>query len=291
MKFLLSFFTFLFLFPFYSFAKEGKSKYDVYIWKGVESMKGERVLMQVFVPENANGTCAIICPGGSYHHLGVFTEGYTSARWFNEQGATACVLWYRVAKNNYHYPSQMQDIQRAIQIMRTDAKKYKVNPEKVGLVGYSAGGHLVAWAAEAGDEWNELEKIGIKSSVSLRPDFSVPVYPVVSMQDDIGHKWSRKSLLGKNPNQEEKDRFSLELHASSAMPPIYLVACEDDPVVLFENSKRFSQALEEAKCDFVFAFYPWGGHGFGMKNGAFMKTFKWNQGLKEFLCSHGFLSY
>ncbi|MBQ1592063.1 MAG: alpha/beta hydrolase, partial [Treponema sp.] len=118
-------------------------KYSVYIWSGIKSMRGERVLMEVNVPENPNGTAVIICPGGSYHHLGIFNEGRTSAKWFNSNGVTTCLLWYRVAKNNYHYPAQMQDIQRAIQLVRENPYFYKAN--KVGVIGFSAGGHLAAW--------------------------------------------------------------------------------------------------------------------------------------------------
>ncbi|MBQ1644886.1 MAG: alpha/beta hydrolase [Treponema sp.] len=262
-------------------------KYSVYIWSGIKSMRGERVLMEVNVPENPNGTAVIICPGGSYHHLGIFNEGRTSAKWFNSNGVTTCLLWYRVAKNNYHYPAQMQDIQRAIQLVRENPYFYKAN--KIGVIGFSAGGHLAAWSGMFGGRTNELKKIGIETSANLTPDFVIPVYPVVSMQDDIGHKWSRKSLLGKNPSQQKKDLFSLELQVPKDMPPTYLVACRDDPVVLFENSVRLSKALEEAGADFVFKQYPEGGHGFGMVKNKFLKKYRWNEELKEWLLAKGFM--
>lgn len=262
-------------------------KYKVYIWEGVRQMRGERVLMEVTIPQNPNGTAVVICPGGSYHHLGILNEGRTTAKWFSSNGAVTCLLWYRVAKNNYHYPSQMQDIQRAIQLIREDPAFYKSS--KVGAIGFSAGGHLVAWSAEFGSRTNELSKIGINTSASLTPDFVIPVYPVVSMQDDIGHKWSRKSLLKKNPSREQKNLFSLEKQVPASMPPVYLVACEDDPVVLYQNSVRFALALKNAGADYVFKSYPEGGHGFGMVNGAFMKKYRWNADLKAWLTERGFL--
>lgn len=261
----------------------------VNIWAKTKEMPGTRVIMEVTIPDNPCGTAVIICPGGSYHHLGVYNEGHTTAKWFNSHGATTFVLRYRVAQNNYHYPAMMQDIQRAIQLIRMNAAEYKIDPSKVGIIGFSAGGHLVTWAGAFADRVNELEKIGIHTTVSLRPDFVIPVYPVVTMQEDIGHKWSRKSLLGKNPTQEQKDLFSMEMQIPSTMPPVYLVACHDDPVVIFENSVRLYAALQEKGVNCTFAQYEWGGHGFGMMNNKFMQEFHWNEPLYQWLKELNFL--
>ncbi|MCH5290502.1 MAG: alpha/beta hydrolase [Treponema sp.] len=262
---------------------------DINLWNKVPSMRGERAIMEIFVPKESNGTGVIICPGGSYHHLGILNEGHTTAKWFNEQGAVAFVLWYRVANNNYHYPAMMQDIQRAIQLVRENAESYKVNPDKLGLIGFSAGGHLVTWAGAFGERTNELEKIGIVTEVSLTPNFVIPVYPVVTMQEDIGHAWSRKSLLGKQPSQEQRDLFSMEMQIPANMPPVYLVACRDDPVVIYENSERLYSALVEKNIPCVFARYDWGGHGFGMTDNKFMQAFHWNEPLRKWLQEQGFL--
>ena len=160
---------------------------------------------------------------------------------------------------------------------------------KIGLIGFSAGGHLVTWAGAFGNRANELGKIGIKTDASLRPDFVIPVYPVVTMDDDIGHKWSRKSLIGKHPTEQMQNLFSMEKQIPPDMPPTYLVACHDDPVVIFENSMRLASSLETAGTDFSFTDYPWGGHGFGMKDCAFMRTFRWNEPLLEWLKERDFL--
>ena len=274
------------LFPSQAFSAK---RSDFNIWHGVESMRGEIVQMEVFRPESPNGSAVIICPGGSYHHLGIVNEGYTTAKWFSERGVTSFVLWYRVAKNRYHYPSQMQDVQRAIQVVRENSDSYQIRKDRIGLIGFSAGGHLVTWAGAFASRTNELEKLGIQTQTSLRPDFVISVYPVVSMQDDIGHKWSRKSLLGKNPPQEMKDLFSLEMQIPGDMPPTYLVACRDDPVVMFENSVRLYEALKQKGIDSEFAVYEWGGHGFGMTDNKFMKAFHWNKALESWLQAHGFM--
>lgn len=261
----------------------------VNLWAKTKEMPGTRVIMEVTIPDNPCGTAVIICPGGSYHHLGVYNEGHTTAKWFNSHGATTFVLRYRVAQNNYHYPAMMQDIQRAIENVRLNASEYKIDPAKVGIIGFSAGGHLVTWAGAFAERSNELEKIGLQTKVSLRPDFVIPVYPVVTMQDDIGHKWSRKSLLGKNPTQAQKDLFSMEMQIPENMPPVYLVACHDDPVVIYENSERLYQALIQKNIICKFSQYEWGGHGFGMMDNKFMKAFHWNEDLYLWLKELNFL--
>ena len=262
----------------------------IFLWQGVGGMQSELSLMTAFFPDNPNGTSVIICPGESYHHLGVENEGNTTARWFCKKGVTAFVLEYRTAKDGYHYPAMMQDLQRAIQIVREKSELWDLSKDRLGLIGFSAGGHLVAWQAEHSQDTDCLTPLGITVTESLTPNFVIPVYPVVSMQDDIAHRWSRKSLLGSAPTQDKKDSFSLELTVPDKMPPIYLVACHNDPVVLFENSERLYAALKSKNIDCTFAQYEWGGHGFGMSENRFMKAFKWNEALELWLIQKGFLS-
>lgn len=233
----------------------------------------------------------IIAPGGSYHHLGLYNEGYLSARFFASMGIDAFVLRYRTAQAGYHHPAMLQDIQRAIQLVR------KMGYCKVGLIGYSAGGHLVAMAAIFGGAVDTLLDIGVEHGESLQVDFVVPVYPVVSMADPIAHKWSRRSLLGRKQSQYERDALSLEkqvvkLHDGDVakdtqnggqLPPFYIVACKDDPVVEYQNSVVLYSALQENGVDATFKTYEWGGHGFGMLNNAFMKTFHWNEDLQKWV--------
>ena len=267
----------------------------IYLWRNVKGMERQPSVMFMHkAKENApkTNTAVIVCPGGSYHHLGLKGEGNTTATWFAENGVTAFVLKYRTAESLYHHPAMLQDIQRAIQIIRENAEKYDIDPNKVGVIGFSAGGHLVTMAGEFFETHNEIEKLGLECKVSLRPDFTVPVYPVVTMQDDIAHRWSRNSLLGhgkKNQTQARKDEFSMEMNVPDNMPPTYVVVCKDDPVVIYENSFRLYDALQAKKIPSRLAVYDWGGHGFGMKDNDFMKEFHWNESLKEWLVELGFM--
>ncbi len=267
----------------------------IYLWRNVKGMeKQPSVMFMHKAAESAphTRTAVIVCPGGSYHHLGLKGEGNTTATWFAENGVTAFVLKYRTAESLYHHPSMLQDIQRAIQLVRENADEWEIAPAKVGVIGFSAGGHLVTMAGEFWQTHDELAKLGLDCQVSLRPDFVIPVYPVVSMQDDIAHRWSRNSLLGhgsKNQTQERKDEFSMELNVPSDMPPTYVVVCDDDPIVIPENSLRLYEALQAAGIPSKLARYRWGGHGFGMKDNAFMKEFHWNEPLHEWLRDLGFM--
>ncbi len=257
----------------------------IYLWRNVKGMEKQPSVMYMHEPkENKTKTAVIVCPGGSYHHLGLYNEGYCSAKWFSENGITAFMLKYRSNESLYNHPAMLEDIQRAIQIVRENADEFGIDASKVGVIGYSAGGHLVTMAGEFGERFNELEKLGIETVVSLRPDFVMPIYPVVSMQDDISHKWSRRSLLGKNQTQERKDLFSMELQVPDNMPPTYIVVCKDDNVVDYNNSLRLYDALlakNIQNCELH--VYEWGKHGFGMLNGPFMKEFKWNEPLLEWI--------
>ncbi|MCR4580064.1 MAG: alpha/beta hydrolase [Treponema sp.] len=282
-----------FLITFTSFSQEK----TIYLWRNVKGMEKEQSVMFMHQPKDTSKTCksaVIICPGGSYHHLGLRSEGNTSAQWFAQNGVTAFMLKYRTAESCYHYPAMLEDIQRAIQLVRENADEFGIAPAKVGLIGFSAGGHLVTMAGEFHQTHNELEKLGIDCQVSLRPDFVIPVYPVVSMQDDIAHRWSRKSLLGfgkKKQTQERKDEFSTELNIPDDMPPTYVVVCDDDPVVIPENSLRLYEALCAKNIpNCRLAHYEWGGHGFGMMNNAFMQEFHWNESLYEWLRELGMMN-
>lgn len=263
----------------------------IYLWRDVPAMKKQPSVMFMHKPvDNNTGTAVIICPGGSYHHLGLYNEGYCSAKWFSENGITAFTLKYRTNESLYNHPAMLEDIQRAIQIVRENAEEWGINPNKLGVIGYSAGGHLVTMAGEFGTTKNELKKLGIETDVSLRPDFVMPIYPVVSMQDDIAHRWSRKSLLGKHPTQAQKDEFSMEMNIPDNMPPTYIVVAKDDPVVLYENSLRLYDALNTKNIENCeLHLYEWGKHGFGMVNGPFMKEFHWNQDLKKWMKKIGML--
>jgi len=256
----------------------------IWLWKGVEKMKGEKTRLYVFqAPDSINtGVSVIICPGGSYHHLGLRGEGFTSARWFNSMGITAFVLRYRVSIDGYHHPAMIQDVQRAIQWTRDHAEKYAIDPHKIGVMGFSAGGHLslMAGAFYNQDYLSECVKF---TRINLKPAFVAPIYPVVSMQDSIAHEWSRESLLTKHYTKELQDQFSMELQIPDAMPPVFLLASKDDPVVDYRNSVALHKALEDKHIKNKFLLYETGGHGYGMKDTEFTRTTRWNYLLYEWL--------
>lgn len=288
----------------FTFSKDYSKK--IYLWENVPKMETQKRDTVLYVcdkvqSDSANLPAVIICPGGSYHHLGMPHEGFASARWFNSIGVKAFVLRYRVAYNCHHYPDQLEDLQLAIAYIRAHAQELGVDKTRIGAIGYSAGGHLVTMAGEFSSSHNELLKLELPQEIksqSVRPDFVMPIYPVVSMQDDIGHKWSRRSLLGhqwSEPNatkgwrpwnfwghaysQKLKDEFSMENQANipEDMPPVFILACHDDPVVIYENSVRLDVTLTEKNVEHLFVNYPKGGHGFGMKDKSYiMKETHWN---------------
>lgn len=257
----------------------------VAIWEKVPTMKHQKSKLYVYpAPDSLrNGISVIICPGGSYSHLmGIKTEGFEVAEWLNSQGITAFVLRYRVGMYGYHHPAMIQDIQRAIQLVRENATNWNLNPNKLGTMGFSAGGHLVTMSGAFAHD-NYLTALGIRTSVSLRPDFVVPVYPVVSMQDSIAHQRSRKNLLTKHYTKEQQDKFSMELQIPDDMPPTFLVTAEDDPVVKYQNSVCLSKALSQKGIQHEFLLYQTGGHGYGMDETIAGETAKWKWKFLDFL--------
>ncbi|MDR2410243.1 MAG: alpha/beta hydrolase [Bacteroidales bacterium] len=240
---------------------------SVYLWKDIPPMKKEKSRLYTFIQADSlkRGISVIICPGGSYAHLyGIKREGFEVAQWLNANGITAFVLKYRVGKDGYHHPAMIEDVQRAIQWVRTHAADYNINPDCVGVMGFSAGGHLSLMAGTFYQE-NYLAKWGIET-VNLKPAFVVPVYPVVSMQDSLAHVRSRKNLLGKDFGQKEKDKFSMELQIKEDMPPVFLVTTKDDPVVNYKNSLALDNVLKKKEIPCKFLLYETGGHGFGMND-------------------------
>jgi len=252
------------------------SQEKVYIWKDVHSMRNERSCFYIYTPDEKTDTHAsvIICPGGSYHHLGTKHEGHQVAAWFAERGFHAFVLKYRVAYNDYHHPAMLEDFQRSIQLIRSNADTYGIDPDKVGAIGFSAGGHLVTMAGAFGDV-DFLKELGIETGVSLKPDFVIPVYPVVTMMEPYVHRWSMYSLIGRNASEEERRKFSMEMQMTGSMPQVFLLACKDDPTVDYHNSVILDQALTEAGVDHEFILLETGGHGFGMDYGWGDTLYSW----------------
>ena len=221
----------------------------------------------IFLPpkEKANGTAVVICPGGGYSILAASHEGSDVAKQFNKMGVAAFVLKYRIPSDATMENKEigpLQDAQRAIQFVREHAKQYNVNPDRIGIMGFSAGGHL---ASTVGTHFTK-SLIDNKNNISVRPDFMILIYPVISFTDSIGHIGSRNNLLGSNPSPEKIIEYSNELQVTARTPPSFLVHAGDDDVVNVQNSIAFYQALKKNKVNAEMHIYPKGGHGFGMNN-------------------------
>ena len=268
----LLFFSFLFLLYGQVFAQE-----SILLWEGYDVSHGKQVTLTPYLTENnETGLSVIVCPGGSYYWLDEETEGDGVAQWLQSNGISAFVLRYRAAGigafiwhhrvlfRGKQYPDMITDAQRALQWVREHAKEYHIDPDKVGMMGFSAGGHLVMSAA-CFKETNYLIANGIETEVSLEPTFVAPIYPVVTMREPYVHKRSRRALLSekRNHNQTMIDSLSLERHIPSDCPPVFLVNCVDDPVVEYHNSILLDSALTANKVNHRYIQYKTGGHGFG----------------------------
>ncbi len=214
--------------------------------------------------EKANGQAVIICPGGGYAILAASHEGSDVAEAFAENGISAFVLKYRLPNDSSMVDKSigpLQDAQRAIQWVRENADEFNINSNQIGVMGFSAGGHL---AATAGTRFDNVV-IDNPEKTSLRPDFLILVYPVISFDTEIGHSGSAKNLLGVNPSNESLDYFSNDKHVSANTPPTYLVHAKDDNVSI-RNSYVFEDALKKYQVPVATTYFEGGGHGFGMDN-------------------------
>jgi len=251
------------------------------IW-GDESGSTKGVTMEAYIPEGSDAlkTAIIVCPGGSYHWLDKENEGRKVGEWLKANGIAAFVLHYRVAgifaywshyrvlwRGNRH-PDMIQDVQRAIQLVREKADEWGIDTNRVGVMGFSAGGHLAAMSAIYGHT-NFLALLSIHPKVSVRPNFAAAIYPVVTFHDKrYVHKRSRKGLLGELPQytQQMQDSLSLELHITADCPPLFILNCKNDPIVKYQNSELLDSALKASDVPHRYIQYQTGGHGFGASN-------------------------
>ena len=214
-------------------------------------------------PEKSNGTSIIICPGGGYGMLAINKEGYKVAEWLNGLGINAFVLKYRlpsdlIMKNKTVGP--LQDAQEAVRVIRRNTVKWKLNPNKIGIMGFSAGGHLAATLSTHYDD-----KVYTPSdTTSAKPNFSILIYPVISMQESVTHQGSKDNLLGKNADNELTEKYSNEKQVTAATPKTFLVHATDDKTVPVENSINYYLALKKEKVSAEMHLYENGGHGFGL---------------------------
>lgn len=243
-----------------------------------DDIRAEEVIVTPFLADDSrNAPTVIVCPGGSYCWLDVKGEGIEVAEWLQSRGVSAVLLQYRtagfgayftryrfVARGNRH-PDMLCDIQRAIRFVREKADSLDIDPRRLGVMGFSAGGHLAMSAAcFSATDYTDLPQG--PAQVSLRPDFVAAIYPVVTMKGEYVHRRSRRGLLGEwgKYNDELREQMSIEEHIPSDCPPVFLINCKDDPVVDWHNSVLLDEALTEAGIEHTYIQYETGRHGFGV---------------------------
>jgi acetyl esterase/lipase len=219
--------------------------------------------LTVFKPQNPNGTSVVIFPGGGYAFLAISKGGYAVAESFKSLGITAFVLKYRLPSDAIMKDKAIgpiQDAQEAIRYIRRNAEKWNLDADRIGVIGFSAGGHLASTLSTHYED----RVYNISDDTSAKPNFSILIYPVISMMDDITHKGSRNRLLGKSPSEERKIKFSNEKQVSATTPITFIVHALDDKVVVVENSIQYLQALQQYQVSAELHIYQNGGHGFGL---------------------------
>ena len=213
--------------------------------------------------EKATGAAVLICPGGGYRILAITKEGYKIAQWLNSLGISAFVLKSRLPDDRIMENKKigpLQDAQEGLRTLRRNADKWNIDPEKIGVLGFSAGGHLAASLSTLYDQ----KVYTPKDATSARPDFSILIYPVISMQQEITHMGSRNNLLGSNPTQSQIDWYSTEKQVNENTPPAFLVHSFDDSAVPIENSWEYAKQLKANKVPVEMHAYRSGGHGYGL---------------------------
>jgi acetyl esterase/lipase len=219
--------------------------------------------------DKANGAAVVIFPGGGYGHLAMDHEGHQIAEWLNSFGVAGFIVKYRHSRSGagYRHPAPLQDAQRALRTVRNGAKKWNIDPDRIGIIGFSAGGHL---ASSLGTHFNQRYS-DVKDDidrVSCRPDFMILMYPVISFTESFTHKGSRSNLLGENPDPQLVENLSNEKQVTPETPPTFLVFGNDDKVVPVENGVAFFMSLKKANVPAEMHIYEKGRHGFGLGVGA-----------------------
>lgn len=239
-----------------------------------EDLEGGRVAnvitpsITVYKADKPNGVAIIMCPGGGYARLAMNHEGHDMAPWLNAQGITYIVLKYRMPNGHYEVP--LSDAEQAIRLVRQHAKEWNIRPDRIGIMGASAGGHLAASLAT------------LYSSNETRPDFQVLFYPVISMVPDVTHGGSRQNLLGNNPSQELEDKYTLEKQVNAHTPQAFIMLSADDGAVPPANGIHYFEALLQHQVPATLHVYPTGGHGWGFRD-AFTYKRQWTGELEKWL--------
>lgn len=241
--------------------------------------------LTVYTPESPIGTAVIYAAGGGYVRVAIGANGGEITRWLNRLGITVFVLKYRHA--DYGQPAPLQDALRAVRVIRSRATEWGLKADRIGILGGSAGGHLAASAGSMFDA-PEARTGNALDTVSGRPDFTILVFPVITMQDPYAHGVSRRALLGESPGAELKARWSIEEQVSARSSPTFLVHSSEDTVVPVENSLLLYQAMRRAKVPIEMHLYPKGPHGSGMAP-ALGPTAEWPKHCESWLRFNGWL--
>lgn len=239
-----------------------------------EDLEGGRVAnvitpsITVYKADKPNGVAIIMCPGGGYARLAMNHEGHDMAPWLNAQGITYIVLKYRMPNGHYEVP--LSDAEQAIRLVRQHAKEWNIRPDRIGIMGASAGGHLAASLAT------------LYSSNETRPDFQILFYPVISMVPGVTHGGSRQNLLGNKPSQELEDKYTLEKQVNERTPQAFIMLSADDGAVPPANGIHYFEALLQHQVPATLHVYPTGGHGWGFRD-AFTYKRQWTGELEKWL--------
>lgn len=244
---------------------------------------------QLYLParEKATGAAVVILPGGGYGILAMNHEGHEFAKWFADRGIAAMVVKYRVgdAKFGYQFPVPFLDARRAIRTVRANASEWGIDPKKVGIIGFSAGGHLASLVTTRfADTFPESEGKDAIDQRSVRPDFSILIYPVISMEQ-ITHGGSRKNLLGDHPTPEQIEKYSTDRAVTAETPPVFLLSTSDDGVDC-RNSLNFAAACKANNIPISLHLFESGGHGYGLHGKGDLAV--WPDLLQSWLSSKGF---
>lgn len=237
---------------------------------GTEYLEDERihnVREPVLIPrpapaKTANGTAVIVMPGGGYNLLSIVKEGHEVADWLNSLGVSAFILKYRLRE--FGHPAPLLDALQAVRLLRHRAAEFNIHPARIGVLGFSAGGHLAASASNHFDDPSHAVDSAL-AATSARPDFAVLVYPVISVHEPYVHAGSRSAMLGENPSKELLDYYSNELQVTSGTPPTFLAHGRDDRSVPVENSILYYNALLKAGVPAELHVYQHAPHGFGLR--------------------------
>jgi len=266
---------------------------QIFLWEqnvpnalGTEDKDKPKITISFPAAGKSVGTAVVICPGGGYGTLAMDHEGTQIAEWFNSFGVTAAILDYRHHGKGYGHPNPMLDVQRAIRIVRANAEAWSIDPAKIGVMGFSAGGHLASTAAvHFKDHSNPVDAI---DRLSSRPDFAILCYPVLLFGSPYTHRGSMQNLIGNDPSPELIEFYSTEKQVTDKTPPTFQFSTFEDTAVPPENSIEFCLALRKHKIPAELHLYQKGRHGLGLAKGT-PGTETWSDLCRIWLQTNGFV--